>query len=140
MPDLVIIDGGRGQLGAAREVLRELGIEGVNLIALAKQEEEIFVPGRPDALRLSRNSEALHLLQRIRDEAHRFGLTYHRSLRAKRGLASQLDAIPGIGPHRRRALLVRFGSLDNIRAASVEELLTVPGMTRHAAQKLKEML
>ncbi len=140
MPDLVIIDGGKGQLGAAQEVLTELGIEGVHLISLAKQEEEVFVPGRPDSLRLNRASEALKLLQRIRDEAHRFGITYHRNLRAKRGLASQLDSIPGIGPRRRRALLARFGSLDKIREASIEELATVEGMSRSAAKKLKEQL
>ena len=140
MPDLVIIDGGRGQLGAVHEVLGELGIEGVNLISLAKQEEEVFVPGRDESLRLQKNSEALKLLQRIRDEAHRFGITYHRSLRTKKGLASQLDAIAGIGPRRRRALLARFGSLDKIRAASVDELMTVEGMTRTAAQKLKDNL
>ncbi|HEX7593227.1 MAG TPA: helix-hairpin-helix domain-containing protein, partial [Anaerolineae bacterium] len=140
MPDLVIIDGGKGQLGAVQEVLQELGIEGVHLISLAKQEEEVFVPGQVDSLRLPKSSEALKLLQRIRDEAHRFGITYHRALRTKRGLASQLDAISGIGPRRRRALLTRFGSLDKIRDASVEELLTVQGMTRSAAQKLKEQL
>ncbi|MGE5139918.1 MAG: excinuclease ABC subunit UvrC [Rudaea sp.] len=140
MPDLVIIDGGKGQLNAAEQVFKEMGIEGVNLISLAKQEEEVFSPGRPDSIRLSRRSEALHLLQRIRDEAHRFGITYHRTLRAKRGLASQLDAIPGIGPQRRRALLARFGSLDKIREASAEELMTVNGMTRAAVQRLKENL
>lgn len=140
MPDLVIIDGGKGQLNAAQEVFGELGIEGVHLISLAKQEEEVFIPQRPDSLRLAKSSEALKLLQRIRDEAHRFGITYHRSLRAKRGLASQLDAIPGIGPRRRRALLARFGSLDKIREASVEELATVEGMSRSAAKKLKEQL
>ena len=140
MPDLVIVDGGKGQLSAAQEVLQELGIEGVHLISLAKQEEEVFIPNRAESLRLSKSSEALKLLQRIRDEAHRFGITYHRTLRNKRGLASQLDAIPGIGPRRRRALLARFGSLERIREASVEELLTVQGMTRAAAQKLKEML
>jgi excinuclease ABC subunit C len=140
MPDLVIIDGGKGQLSAAQEVFQELGIEGVNLISLAKQEEEIFFPNRPDSLRLPRNSEALHLLQRIRDEAHRFGITFHRSLRAKHGLASQLDNIQGIGPRRRRALLAKFGSLDKIREASLEELLAVEGMTRAAAQKVKETL
>ena len=140
MPDLVIIDGGKGQLGAVHEVLGELGIEGVNLISLAKQEEEVFVPGRDESLRLQKNSEALKLLQRIRDEAHRFGITYHRSLRTKKGLVSQLDAIAGIGPRRRRALLARFGSLDKIRAASVDELMTVEGMTRTAAQKLKDNL
>jgi excinuclease ABC subunit C len=140
MPDLVIIDGGKGQLHAAEDIVNEMGIEGVNLISLAKQEEEVFVPGRPESLRLSRSSEALHLLQRIRDEAHRFGITYHRSLRAKHGLASQLDSIPGIGPKRRRALLTKFGSLDKIREASVEELVTAGGMTRSAAQRLKENL
>lgn len=140
MPDLVIIDGGKGQLSAANDVLKELGIEGVNLISLAKQEEEVFVPHKPEPLRLPKTSEALKLLQRIRDEAHRFGITYHRKLRAKTGLASQLDSIPGIGPRRRRALLARFGSLDKIREASVDELLTVEGMTRSAAQRLKEQL
>jgi excinuclease ABC subunit C len=140
MPDLVIIDGGKGQLSAAHEVLRELGIEGVNLISLAKQEEEVFVPARDESLRLPKSSEALKLLQRIRDEAHRFGITYHRKLRAQVGIASQLDAIPGIGPRRRRALLTRFGSIEKIRDASVAELLTVEGMTRAAAQKLKEQL
>jgi excinuclease ABC subunit C len=140
MPDLVIIDGGKGQLHAAEEVFEELGIEGVNLISLAKQEEEVFVPGHSESIKLPRSSEALHLLQRIRDEAHRFGITYHRSLRAKHGLASQLDAVPGIGPKRRRALLAKFGSLDKIREASVDELSTVEGMTKAAAQKLKENL
>lgn len=140
MPDLVIIDGGKGQLHAAEEVFKEKGIEGVNLISLAKREEEVFVLGRPDSTRLPRSSEALHLLQRIRDEAHRFGISYHRSLRAKRGLASQLDSIPGIGPKRRRALLAKYGSLDKIREASVDELVTVEGMSRMAAQKLKENL
>jgi excinuclease ABC subunit C len=140
MPDLVIIDGGKGQLSAVNGVLKEMGIEGVNLISLAKQEEEVFVPQNPESLRLPKTSEALKLLQRIRDEAHRFGITYHRTLRTKRGLASQLDAIQGIGPRRRRALLARFGSLEKIREASVDELMTVEGMTRPAAQKLKEQL
>ncbi len=140
VPDLVIIDGGKGQLGAAQEVFRELGIEGVHLISLAKQEEEVFVPTQPDSLRLGQSSEALKLLQRIRDEAHRFGITYHRNLRKKTGLASQLDSIAGIGPRRRRALLAYFGSLDKIREASIEELITVQGMTRAAAKRLKEEL
>lgn len=140
LPDLLIVDGGKGQVSAASDVLREFSIEGVPLIGLAKAEEEIFIAGRAEPLRLPPSSEALKLLQRIRDEAHRFGVTYHRQRRGKVGLASQLDAIPGIGPRRRRALLARFGSLDQIRAASIEELLTVPGMTRAAAQKLKEQL
>ncbi|MCC7161157.1 MAG: excinuclease ABC subunit UvrC [Anaerolineae bacterium] len=140
MPDLVIIDGGKGQLNAAEEVFREMGIEGVKLISLAKRQEEVFVPNRSDSLRLPKHSQALHLLQRIRDEAHRFGITYHRSLRVKKGLHSQLDAIPGIGPRRRRALLVKFGSLEAIRDASIEEILTVEGMTRSAAEKLQAHL
>lgn len=140
MPDLVIIDGGKGQLSAAQEVFREMGIEGVKLISLAKREEEVFTPHRADSLRLPKNSQALHLLQRIRDEAHRFGITYHRSLRAKKGLHSQLDAIPGIGPRRRRALLQKFGSLDAIREANVQELMQVEGMTKSAAEKLKDNL
>lgn len=140
MPDLVIIDGGKGQLHAAEEVFHEMGIEGVQLISLAKREEEVFFPGRAESLRLPKNSPALHLLQRIRDEAHRFGITYHRSLRAKKGLHSQLDAIPGIGPRRRRALLAKFGSLDAIRAASVEELAAVEGMSTRAAEQLKANL
>ncbi len=140
MPDIVIIDGGKGQLSAAQEVFKELGIEGVHLISLAKQEEEVFTLDRPDSLRLPHTAEALKLLQRIRDEAHRFGITYHRQLRTKRGLASQLDAIPGIGPRRRRALLARFGSLDKIREASIEELATVEGMSKAAAKTLKDQL
>ena len=140
MPDLVVIDGGKGQLNAALDVFKTMGIEGVRVIGLAKQLEEVFVPGQSDSIRLPRNSQALHLLQRIRDEAHRFGLAFHRSVRAKRGLASQLDAIPGIGPMRRRALLSHFGSLDKIRAATVEELALVNGMNLKAAQKLKENL
>lgn len=115
MPDLIVIDGGKGQVSAAMEVLREQGIEGVRLIGLAKQQEEVVLPGQSELLHLPRNSPALHLLQRIRDEAHRFGITYHRSLRAKHGLVSQLDAISGIGPARRRALLARFGSLSTLR-------------------------
>ncbi|MBI3537754.1 MAG: hypothetical protein HY070_09385 [Chloroflexi bacterium] len=127
-------------MSAAQEVLNEIGIEGVNLISLAKQEEEIFLPHHADSLRLARSSDALKLLQRIRDEAHRFGLTYHRALRAKRGLVSQLDAIPGIGPRRRRALLSRYGSLEKMRDAPVEELATVEGMNKDAAQRVKELL
>ncbi len=140
MPDLIIIDGGKGQLSAAWATLKELGVEGVNLISLAKQVEEVFVPNQPASLRLPQSSEALKLLQRIRDEAHRFGIAYHRKLRSKTGLASQLDSIQGIGPRRRRALLSRFGSLEKIRAASVDELMTVEGMTRSAASRLKDLL
>ena len=141
LPDLLIIDGGKGQLGVAVEVLREFGLfERVPVCGLAKQQEEIFLPGKSDSILLPRRSQGLFLVQRVRDEAHRFALTHHRTLRGKIGLASQLDAIPGIGPARRKALLKRFGSLDGIRDASLEELASVRGMTREAAQAVKESL
>ncbi|MBL8097067.1 MAG: excinuclease ABC subunit UvrC [Anaerolineales bacterium] len=141
LPDLLIIDGGKGQLGVAVEVLQTLGLfEAVPVCSLAKQQEEIFQPGRPASVLLPRRSPALYLVQRVRDEAHRFGLGAHRTRRNKIGLASQLDSIPGIGPTRRRALLRRFGSLEGIRAASLEDLLTVPGMTQKAASSIKDHL
>lgn len=141
LPDLLLIDGGKGQLGVAVEVLQAQGLfEAVPVASLAKQHEELFRPGAAAPLILPRHSQGLYLVQRVRDEAHRFGLGHHRSLRAKTGLASQLDAIPGIGPARRRALLKRFGSLEGIRAASLEELVTVKGLTRAAAEAVKAAL
>ena len=141
LPDLLIIDGGKGQLGVAVEVLKEYGLfERVPVCGLAKQQEEIFLPEKSGSILLPRRSQGLFLVQRVRDEAHRFALTHHRTLRGKIGLASQLDAIPGIGPARRKALLKRFGSLDGIRDASLEELASVRGMTREAAQAVKESL
>lgn len=141
LPDLVIVDGGKGQLNVALEVLDEYGLrEVVPVIGLAKQHEEIFLPGRPEPVVLPRGSEALHLVQRIRDEAHRFAITHQRARRQKSALASVLDEIPGIGPRRRQALLRRFGSLEAIRQASLEELVSVPGMTRAAAERLKASL
>ena len=125
-PDLILIDGGKGQLGAAVEVARERGVE-VPMIGLAKQFEEIYLPGRPDPVRLSRNSPALFLLQRIRDEAHRFGLTYHRSLRSKTATTSALDSISGIGRKRREQLLKHFGSVEAMKQASLDDLVEVPG-------------
>ncbi|MGD2206949.1 MAG: helix-hairpin-helix domain-containing protein, partial [Anaerolineae bacterium] len=106
----------------------------------AKQEEEIFVPDRIDPVRLPRASEGLYLMQRIRDEAHRFAVTYHRRLRRKRTVTSILDDVPGIGPKRRSALLKHFGSIKAIRQASVEELAAVPSMTRKAAEQVKGSL
>lgn len=136
LPDLLIVDGGKGQLGVAVDVLCEFGLlEQVPAIGLAKQQEEIFVPGRPQSIRLPRRSQGLFLIQRIRDEAHRFAITAHRTLRAKVGLASQLDAIPGVGPARRKQLLVRFGSLDGIRAASEDELAQI--VPRQVARAIK---
>jgi excinuclease ABC subunit C len=141
LPDLLIVDGGKGQLGVAVEVLKEFDLFGqVPVCGLAKQQEEIFLPGRPDSILLSRRSQGLFLIQRIRDEAHRFAITAHRSLRGKKGIASQLDAIPGVGPTRRRALLKHFGSIDAIRAADVDAIAAVPGIPRDVAIALKENL
>jgi excinuclease ABC subunit C len=141
LPDLIIIDGGKGQLGRAVKVLEEAGLaDKVPAVGLAKQEEEIFFPHRSTGLMLPRHSQALYLVQRIRDEAHRFGITAHRKKRSKLGLASQLDSIPGIGPARRKALLKHFGSMDKIREASVEELASVPGMNEAAAASVKAHL
>jgi excinuclease ABC subunit C len=140
MPDLLIVDGGKGQLSSAREVMEELGVGGIATAGLAKQEEELFVPGRADSIVLPRGSQGLFLLQRIRDEAHRFAITYHRQLRQKASQASLLDDVPGIGPRRRQALIAKFGSLDGIREASAEDLAAVPGMNRAAAERLREFL
>ncbi|MFO7247039.1 MAG: excinuclease ABC subunit UvrC [Thermaerobacter sp.] len=140
LPDLIVIDGGKGQLNAALEVLRALNLDHIPTIALAKRLEEVYLPGRPDPLRLPDHSPGLLLLRRVRDEAHRFAVTYHRKLRAARSVRSVLDDIPGIGPRRRRALLKHFGSIEAIRSASVEELAAVPGMSRRAAEAVKERL
>jgi excinuclease ABC subunit C len=139
LPDLIIIDGGKGQLGRAVEVLEKFELMGkVPIVGLAKQQEEIFFPHKSDSLMLPRHSQGLYLVQRIRDEAHRYGITAHRKKRQKLGMASILDAIPGIGPARRKALLKHFGSVDNIRAASVEQLKTV--VPEDAAQAIKANL
>jgi len=141
LPDLIIVDGGKGQLGRALAVLERAGLAGrVPIIGLAKQHEEIFVPGHNHALVLPRHSQGLYLIQRIRDEAHRYGIIAHRQKRTKLGMASQLDAVPGIGPSRRRSLLRHFGSLEKIRAASLDELATAPGMNRPSAEAIKSHL
>jgi excinuclease ABC subunit C len=140
MPDLLIVDGGKGQLNAALEVMREMGVDHIPAIGLAKQHEEVFAPGRASPILLPRDSEALYLLQRVRDEAHRFAIGYHRQLRQRTGLRSRLDDIPGIGAKRRQALLKRFGSLQAIREASLEELAAVQSMSRAAAEQVKERL
>lgn len=141
LPNLIVIDGGKGQLSAAWSVIREFGLEDVvSMIGLAKREEEIFMPGVSEPLLIERGAPALQLLQRARDEAHRFAVSYQRQLRSKKGLASSLEEVPGIGPKRRARLLKVFGSLDGIRAASLDDLAAVPGMTREAAQRLKEAL
>jgi excinuclease ABC subunit C len=141
LPDLLVVDGGKGQLNIALEVLDEFGLrDQVPAVGLAKQEEEIYLPDRADPIHLPRTSEGLYLMQRIRDEAHRFAITYHRQVRKRQTITSQLDDVPGIGPKRRSALLKHFGSIEAIRAANVEELAAVPGMTRKAAEQIKESL
>jgi excinuclease ABC subunit C len=138
LPDLCVIDGGKGQLGAARQALEEIELPQQPVIGLAKREEEIFVPGRADGLRLPRRAPALRLLQRLRDEAHRFAVTYNRTLRSKRTIRSELSTIPGIGPARQRALLERFGSLRGVAAASEAEIAALPGFGAGTAARVLE--
>jgi excinuclease ABC subunit C len=141
LPDLLIVDGGKGQLGRAVDVLERFGLTGkVPVVGLAKQQEELFLPHRSVSLMLPRNSQGLFLIQRIRDEAHRFAITTHRKQRTKEGMASVLEKVPGIGPTRRRWLLTHFGSIEAIRQASIEELTAAPGITPEIAQKIKEHL
>jgi len=141
LPDLIIIDGGKGQLNAALSVLDEFELRDVvPVVGLAKREEELFLPGQSEPSVLPRNSPALFLVQRIRDEAHRFALTYHQHVRTRQGIASQLDKVPGIGPRRRKTLLEHFGSLEAIRHASLEELAALPGITRRVAEQIKSHL
>ena len=141
LPDLLLVDGGKGQLGVAVEVLREFGLlDRVPVSGLAKQFEELYVPGQAQPITLPRRSPALYLVQRVRDEAHRFALALHRKQRARVSMASQLEGIPGVGPARRKALLKAFGSIDAIREASVEALAAVPGITRTLAQAIKAEL
>ena len=139
LPDLIIIDGGKGQLGRAVQVLEKFELlDKVPVVGLAKREEEIFFPNKSDSLLLPRHSQGLYLVQRIRDEAHRYGITAHRKKRQKIGMASQLDSIPGIGPARRKALLKHFGSVDKIREASIEDLKVI--VPEDTAQSIKAHL
>jgi excinuclease ABC subunit C len=141
LPDLLIVDGGKGQLGRAVNVLRQFDLNGVvPLVGLAKQQEELFQPGKSDSVILPRHSQGLYLVQRIRDEAHRFAITAHRKARGKIGVASRLDAIPGIGPARRKVLLEKFGDIEAIRQASLEDLLAVKGITEEIARALQSGL
>ena len=144
LPDLVIVDGGRPQLNAALEVITALPI-GVPVIGIAKENhgaigtyEEIYLVGQQEPLVLPRGSQGLYLLQRVRDEAHRFAITYHRQVRSKRAFKSVLDDIPGIGPKRKKALIKRFGSARAIAAATLDELVAVDGMTHDAAERVLE--
>ncbi len=139
-PDLVLIDGGRGHLNAVLEVLRKGGAESVPVAGIAKEYEELFEPEVDEPIRLPNNSQALYLVQRARDEAHRFAITYHKNVRGKSALSSRLDEVLGIGPKRKKALLRKFGSVKRIREASADEIASVQGMTEGTAEKVKEYL
>ena len=140
MPDLVIVDGGRGQVSAAKEVLDELGLHDLPLAGLAKEREELVLPDARSPSCCPSTSQALYLVQRLRDEAHRFAITYHRNLRAKRSTRSAFDDLPGVGPKRRRELLKVFGSAKRVREAPVEQIAAVPGISRALAEKIKAHL
>ncbi len=140
LPDLVIVDGGKPQLAAAALVMRELGVHHIPVVGLAKRFEEIYVPDEEEPIALPRGSEALYLVQRIRDEAHRFAITYHRQVRSKRAVQSALDTIPGVGPKRKKALLKKFGSVRAVREAPVDDIASTVGFTRSLAEKVKELV
>ena len=134
VPDLIIVDGGKGQLSSAVSVLESLGLEDMNIIGLAKREEEVFLPGQSDPLVFPRGSSHLRLITAIRDEAHRFAITYHRATREKRIVSSELDKIPGVGPKRRKLLLESFSSVEDIRNASIDALVAIPGVDVRTAR------
>ena len=141
LPDLLLVDGGKGQLSRATTVVERFGLgDKLRVASLAKQREEIFIPGQSESILLPRQSQGLYLVQRVRDEAHRYAITSHRARRDKAGIASQLDSIPGIGPARRKSLLTHFGSLQAIRKASLEELQQAPGITIKLAETIKEFV
>ena len=140
LPDLLIVDGGKGQLTAALDAMRDLGVEHVHAAGLAKRHEELFVKDMTEPIVLPRTSQALYLVQRVRDEAHRFAITYHRGLRKKRSMQSALDAVPGVGPKRKKALLRKFGTVKTIREAPVEEIAATVGFTRSLAERVKELV
>jgi excinuclease ABC subunit C len=140
LPDLVLIDGGKGQLNAAAEALHALGLGALPIVSLAKREEEVFLLGRAEPLRLSRRSPALRVLQQARDEAHRFAITFQRKRRTVRTITSELLRIPGVGESKRRQLLTAFGSLDGIRAATPEQIGALPGFSAKTGQRILDAL
>ena len=137
-PGLVVVDGGPPQVAAAREAMTELGFADIPVCGLAKRLEEVWVPDEEDPVILPRSSEGLYLLQRVRDEAHRFAITHHRSRRSKSMVESLLDDVPGLGEVRRKTLLKHFGSLRKLRAATVEEIAEVPGIGARTAAAIKD--
>jgi excinuclease ABC subunit C len=140
LPDLIIIDGGKGQLNAALEVMRELKLDNLAIAGLAKENEELFLPGQSQPVVLPNSSNALKMLQRLRDEAHRFAISYFQKVHKKRTFVSALDEIPGIGPKKKKLLIQHFGSVQGIKQASQEELRAVKGIDQNLAQKIKEGL
>jgi len=140
VPDLVLIDGGRGHLNAALDAMKEMGAGFIPVASLAKEQEELFRPEIGEPIMLPRTSPALYVVQRIRDEAHRFALGYHQRVRRAESIASALDNVPGIGPKRKRALLKKFGSVRAIKEAPIDELAAVIGMPRSLAERVKESL
>jgi excinuclease ABC subunit C len=146
VPDLILIDGGKGQLNIGQKILSELGyLEKVDLASIAKgkgegESDKIYVYGRKNPIIFSRNSEALFLLMQIRDEAHRFAITYHKKLRGKKALASELDGVPGIGVKRKKELIKRFGTISKIREGTLDEIASVPGLNKKLAEELKRHL
>jgi excinuclease ABC subunit C len=137
----LIVDGGKGQLSRAVAVLEKYNLmDQVPVAGLAKQNEELFIPGQSQGIILPNGSQGLFLVQRVRDEAHRFAISGHRKRRTKSGLASRLDTIAGVGPARRKALLGKFGSIQNIQAASVDELSSIPGISENLAHQIKNQL
>jgi excinuclease ABC subunit C len=140
LPDLVVIDGGKGQLNAAQAALAQLELDSLPLISLAKRDEEVFLPGRSTGLKLSRRAPSLRLLQRARDEAHRFAVSYNRVRRKQRTVTSALLDIPGVGDKRRRQLLERFGSLAGVKLASPDEIAALPGFSTKLAERVLESL
>jgi len=140
LPDLLIIDGGKGQLSAALAAMKEKGMEHIKAVGLAKKEEEIYFPGESKPLILDRKSPELFLVQRIRNEAHRFAITYHRQLRSKRTFKTKLEDVPGLGPKKREILLKAFPTLTKIQEASLEELAELRGFTLELAEKVKAVI
>ncbi len=138
-PDLVLIDGGKGHLSSAVQVFLELGINNIPLASIAKQKEEIFVPNFSEPVEFSSNFDSLNILQKIRDEAHRFAINYHKNLRSKTALFSAIDTIPGIGPKKRKVILNKFGSIKNIKKLSIEEITETPGISRKLAEQLSSI-
>ncbi len=137
-PGLVVVDGGPPQVAAAQQALDELGIDDIPVVGLAKRLEEVWLPGEEDPVILARSCEGLYLLQRVRDEAHRFAITHHRSRRSKTMVESMLDDVPGLGEVRRKTLLRHFGSLKKLRAAGVDEIALVPGIGPRTAEAIKD--